>query len=71
MSAAPISGDARPVLRISKAASLLDTPASTLRLWVKQGRIRGAKKVGRCWVVPVSWVAEPILVAKAEPAVAA
>ena len=71
MSAAPLSGDARPMLRISKAAPLLDTPASTLRLWVNQGRIPGARKVGRCWLVPDSWVAEPILVAKAEPQVAA
>jgi Helix-turn-helix domain len=65
VSAAPTLGEARPMLRIGKAAGLLDTPVSTLRRWVSAGQIDGARKVGRCWVVPISWVAEPVLIAPA------
>jgi len=42
------------IVGTTQAASLLDISCQRLRQLLKQGRVRGAEKVGRSWQIPQS-----------------
>lgn len=42
-------------ITIAQAAAQSGTPRSTLNLWLRQGRIKGAVKLGNQWTLPHDW----------------
>ena len=46
------------LLNAEEAASRLNVSAWAVRAWCRQGKMAGASKVGRDWVIPASSVAK-------------
>ena len=46
----------RQYISVSEAAEMSGFAAYTIREWLKSGRIDGAKKIGKLWRIPISWM---------------
>ena len=44
---------------LKEAADRVGYSRQRLQQWVKQGRIKGAVKVGHYWVIPTTWKPTP------------
>lgn len=48
-------------VQISDLTDQIPVDSSTLRRWCKAGLIKGAKKLGKTWMIPKSFASDPQL----------
>jgi len=62
-----LAADRKDVYSPDEFAELLGVPPTTVRRWLREGRIRG-RKIGRRWFVPHSELEKTINPPEPEPA---